>query len=193
VAQRRASAYVAWILLACLAHAGLARAQPVVDAKPAEVRAAYLLNFLRFTDWPAGIPAAEPLDVAVLGAEPLAAALRTLLRQPGATGSRAVRVHHLRELSSSRARRVLREAEVVFVGGREWPDPSNLLEQLRGRPVLTVGEGPEFARRGGMLGLVPQGSRIVFDANPAVIQASGLQLSAKVLKLARIVEEAPNG
>jgi hypothetical protein len=193
VARRRASGCVAWLLLACLAQPNAARAQPLVEADPVEVRAAYLLNFLRFTQWPAGIPVEQPLDVAVLGAEPLAAALRTLLRQPGATGSRTVRVHPLRELASARARRVLRDAEVVFVGSSEWPDPSDLLAQLRGRPVLTVGEGPEFARRGGMLGLVPQGSRIVFDANPAMIQASGLQLSAKVLKLARIVEEAPNG
>lgn len=193
MAQRRANDCVAWLLLACLAQADVARSQPLGAADPHEVRAAYLLNFLRFTQWPQDVPAEEPLDVAVLGAESLAAALRTLLRQPGAAGSRAVRVHHVRELSTARARRALRDAEVVFVGGRGGHDPSRVLAQLRGRPVLTVGEGPDFARRGGMLGLVPQGSRIVFDANPVMIQASGLQLSAKVLKLARIVEEAPSG
>jgi YfiR/HmsC-like len=42
-----------------------------------------------------------------------------------------------------------------------------------------------------MLGLVPRGQRIVFDANPRAIQASGLQVSAKVLKLAHIVEPPP--
>ena len=188
------SGCVAILLLAGLLQAGSAQAQTRAGASPAEVQAAYLLNFLRFTQWPAPPPSSdEPVDVAVLGAEPLAVALRTLLRQPGAAGVRPVRVHHLREISSARARRQLRGAEVVFVGGHEWPDPSRPLRELRGRPVLTIGEGPEFARRGGMLGLVPEGSRIVFDANPGVIQASGLQLSAKVLKLARIVDAAPNG
>ena len=190
----RCSRCVAWLLIVGLACAGTARAQTPAGATPADVQAAYLLNFLRFTQWPEPLaPSGEPVDVAVLGAEPMAKALRLLLRQPGAPGARAVRVHSLDEISSTRARRQLRAAEVVFVGQRGWPDPSRLLEGLRGRPVLTIGEGAEFARRGGMLGLVPEGSRIVFDANPGVIQASGLQLSAKVLKLARIVEEAPNG
>lgn len=193
MSPRRAHGCIGWLLVLWLAS-GVAAAQTPAGATPAEVQAAYLLNFLRFTQWPEDAAAPEQaVDVAVLGAEPLASALRTLLRQPGALGSRKVRVHQIRDLSTSRAQRQLREAEVVFVSGREWPDPSRLLGQLRGRPVLTVGEGPQFARRGGMLGLVAQGSRIVFDANPSVIQASGLQLSAKVLKLARIVEEAPNG
>jgi hypothetical protein len=188
------SAWATGLLLACLLAAGPVRAQTAAGATPAEVQAAYLLNFLRFTQWPGPAAAGDDaLDVAVLGAEPLADALRTLLRQPGAAAAREVRVHVLREVVSERARRELRAAEVVYVGGRGWPDPSRLLQELRGRPVLTIGEGPDFARRGGMLGLVPQGSRIVFDANPGVIQASGLQLSAKVLKLARIVDAAPNG
>jgi hypothetical protein len=192
--KRRRSGCVAWLLAVGLACAGAARAQTPVGATPAEVQAAYLLNFLRFTQWPEPLASSdEPVDVAVLGAEPLAAALKLLLQQPGASGTRPVRVHALGEISSARARRQLRAAEVVFVAQREWPDPSRLLQDLRGRPVLTIGEGPEFARRGGMLGLVPQGSRIVFDANPGVIHASGLQLSAKVLKLARIVDQAPNG
>ena len=59
--------------------------------------------------------------------------------------------------------------------------------------MLTVGDAPGFARDGGMLGLVQQGSRIVFDANPTAIRVSGLQVSSKVLKLARIVgPESPS-
>ena len=53
--------------------------------------------------------------------------------------------------------------------------------------MLTVGDEPDFAARGGMLGLVRAGDRtLAFEANPEQIQAAGVQLSAKVLKLARI-------
>jgi hypothetical protein len=38
-----------------------------------------------------------------------------------------------------------------------------------------------------MIGLREAGSRIVFDANPEVIRRSRLRVSARVLRLARVV------
>ena len=42
-----------------------------------------------------------------------------------------------------------------------------------------------------MLELVPEGTRIAFRANPAAIAETRLEVSAKVLKLAQIVDLGP--
>ena len=52
--------------------------------------------------------------------------------------------------------------------------------------MLTVGDGRDFAQRGGMLGIVRADARLAIEANPRAIEANGLLVSAKVLKLARI-------
>jgi hypothetical protein len=181
---------LAWLLAAAgWLAAGAAQARGPATPAAVQVKAAYLLNFLRYTHWPQSGPEgpAPAVEVVVLGSDDLAAALRALLRQTGTPGH-AVRVRRVDQgLAPARLQRELRGADVLYLGADTWPDSSSLLEELQGKPVLTVGDAPEFAQAGGMLGLVPQGPRIVFDANPAAIQASGLQVSAKVLKLARIV------
>ena len=55
--------------------------------------------------------------------------------------------------------------------------------------MLTVGESPRFAARGGMIGfrVTPEG-RIAFDINLQRAEQSGLRMRSQLLKLARIVE-----
>lgn len=184
--DRRAIVFLFAALLAMgTAFAPPSRAQ---EATPTEVKAAFLLNFLRYTQWPdPAVGRSAPLRVVVLGSRRFASSLRALLGQHTAAG---VRVEVLRfgpKEPHQRVREAMASAHAVFVE-QGWSDADALMAPLAGQPVLTVGDAPGFAREGGMLGLVQQGSRIVFDANPRAIQDSGLQVSAKVLKLARIVE-----
>jgi hypothetical protein len=176
--------------LAVLFALGLAlRAPAAQEATPTQVKAAYLINFLRYTTWPEGAaPPRRELRVVVLGSRGFAGTLRGLLRQPGGQPTPVVVVRLAPGISRDVLRRELGQAHAVFVETEAWPDSAAVLAELSGRPVLTVSDAPRFARLGGMLGLVQQGSRIVFDANPVAIRDSGLQVSAKVLKLARIVE-----
>jgi hypothetical protein len=44
-----------------------------------------------------------------------------------------------------------------------------------------------------MIGLWRDGERVVFDANPRAIRAGGIAMSARVLKLARLVETVGGG
>lgn len=53
--------------------------------------------------------------------------------------------------------------------------------------VLTVGTNAGFARSGGMLELVRDGSRIGFEINTGRATAAGLKFSSKILKLAKAV------
>jgi len=79
----------------------------------------------------------------------------------------------------------------VYIEAGSGADRYALLQRYAGQPVLTIGDAGDFVASGGMLGLVHEGRRIVFEANPQAIQASRLQVSAKALKLARVMGTSP--
>jgi hypothetical protein len=54
--------------------------------------------------------------------------------------------------------------------------------------VLTVGEGTQFTRRGGMIGFTLMDNKVRFAVNLAAVDAAKLALSAQLLRLAVNVE-----
>jgi hypothetical protein len=175
-----------------LASAG--RAQEVDPERASRIRAGMVLNFLRFAEWPeeAFPDAASPVVVHVLGDPDLAAILVDLVRgeKLGAYGREIV----VREIAppggQAEQTREIGASHLLFVGRSGTGAARGVLERLAGRPVLTVGDPPGFAESGGMIGLVVRDGRMAFEANPGAISRSGVRLSSKVLRLARIVETA---
>jgi hypothetical protein len=174
-----------------------AAAQETSTALEAQVEAAFLVNFLRYTDWPPerATPLDEPLVITVLGDPTTAAALAHLADVVPPVRGRRIEVQRLEfpegadaTVRASLSER-LRRSHLVFVHDTREPVQA-ILGDLSGQPVLTVSDQPGFVAEGGMLGLRRLGGRIVFEANPAAIRNARLVVSAKVLKLARIVEGA---
>jgi hypothetical protein len=67
---------------------------------------------------------------------------------------------------------------------REFPRVLKLIENM---PVLTTSDCRDFAVGGGMLGFIEDDGKIVFEANPEAIEKSDVEVSSKILRLARIV------
>ena len=61
-----------------------------------------------------------------------------------------------------------------------------ILTFLNQSPVLSVSDSPDFARFGGMIGFVLEQGRIVFDINRKSMGKASLEVSSKLLKLARM-------
>jgi hypothetical protein len=181
--------------------AGTAAGALVLDAfEPVEVKAAFVLNFVRYADWPAEREPAPDgvLEVDVVGNPELAQALARLAGRAGGIDGHSIVVSTVPLPPSGReARRLyfdsLRRAHVVFVGSAAAEYAVELVAGLSGAPVLTVADTPGFAAAGGMLGLVEERGRIVFEANPNAIRGAALRISSRVLKLARIVGPEPPG
>lgn len=189
---------LALLLVLAAALPSPARAQGEDGASETSIKATYVLNFLRYTQWPAERAPQDDSDafeVAVVGSPQFASALRSISQQAAALGQRPVRVRRLGSgtLDGDRLQRTIEESHAVFIaaGVEADADVAQALARMSGAPVLTIGDGEGFAAIGGMLGLVNNGRRIVFDANPNAIRDSGLQVSAKVMKLARLIEPTP--
>lgn len=161
------------------------------DAPRTQIEAAFLVNFVRFTQWPDARfnSSQSPYVVTVVGSEEVAAVVREVADAAGPVHGRRLSVRRMAGADIRRQRMALRASHVVFVqGSADLRVASEVLDVVKGANVLTIGDSAPFARAGGMLGFVQVGSRLAFVANPDAIQSGGLSVSAKVLKLARDIE-----
>jgi hypothetical protein len=185
------------LLLAC----ETASAQTRLPAR--EVEAAYLINFLRYTQWPAQSfdSPQSPYVIGVVGSEDETSTVRAVAQAAGTVNGRPIEVRALRAAHAPSAGTAhARDAQP----GNEWSGvhlvffhesggaPSRQeLAPLAGKPVLTVADTPGFIAAGGMIELVNSAEHIVFAANPSAIADAQLVVSSKVLKLARLDGTAP--
>jgi hypothetical protein len=176
--SRRLPACVLALLV--LGRSGAAPAGAALDAAVPEyeVKAVFLLNFARFVEWPAAT-APEPYVVAVLGDDPFGPLLDRAFEKGG--GGRRWEVRRIARVESAGG------SQILFISRSEAPRLAAILGPLRGAPVLTVSYIPDFARRGGMIGLRLEDRRVRFDIDLTPASASGLRLSSQLLKLARSV------
>jgi hypothetical protein len=146
-----------------------------------EVKAAFLLNFGKFVEWPPQTLPAGSLDICVLGSDPFGSDLDDTLA--GRTvGSRSVQARRIADVSAARG------CAIVFVSRADAERVSSVLASLRGAPVLIVGEQDRFADQGGMINFVEVDQKIRFEINETAAKKAGLKISSQLLKLATIVE-----
>jgi len=168
---------VLFVVVAAGLSAGSARAQPV--ASEYQVKAAYLLNFARFVEWPADVlPASSPLDVVVVGDDSFGA-----LRGTSANGH-PIRLQHLRWDD------VLTPYQIVFISASEEAHLPEILRNLGHNSVLTVSDIDRFSLRGGVIEFRMVGNRLRFDINRSAAIAAQLNISSKLLSVARAVHES---
>jgi len=185
--SRRSLAAILALGLAALGVCGTAAGGPQGEARRARVEGAFLVNFIRFTEWPRARfdGARAPYVVVVVGSESVADAVREVAEAAGPVQGRRVTVTQVDGDHLRRRRDVLRASHLVFVDRSGGVAAQEVIALLEGTSVLTVGDSAGFVRAGGMLGLVASRSRVGFVANPAAIRTGGLAVSAKVLKLAQ--------
>lgn len=168
-------------LLACL-FGLLCCGQPTSaesrDSLEYAVKAAFLYNFASFTEWPAGV--GNTLNLCVVGSDPFGAELDRLAGR--SVAGRSLAVHRI---GSGESLASLANCQIVFVAQPAIVNLSRLLEQIRGKPVLTVADTPGAARQGVILNMLTEQNRVQFEANLGAAHANGLTLSSKLLRLAR--------
>ncbi|GAB6063432.1 YfiR family protein [Deferrisoma palaeochoriense] len=149
----------------------------------AEIKAAIVLNLARFTDWPPGTfpVAASPLRVCLLGDDPVTQALAGLAGE-------TVKGHPV-ETQRLEALTALDGCHVAYVAAPERKRAAEVIAAIRGKPVLSVADIEGFATWGGAVSFWHMGGRVRIDVNRAALRRGGLELSSKVLRLARLVEE----
>jgi len=173
-----------WLVgLACLWLAGGWAAGNGKGVGEYQVKAAFIYNFTQFTDWPASTFSATnaPIVIGIVGEDPFGNIMDEVVR------GEVVRGHPL-VIKRLRADEDFRSCHVLFISRSEKDRLPALLSQLKDSPVLTVSDITEFAQEGGMVNLVLANNTVKLEINQAKAEEAGLQISAKLLRLARIVK-----
>ena len=76
---------------------------------------------------------------------------------------------------------------VLFVCESAQAHTPQILEQLKGKATLTVGESDEFLKQGGVFNFFIEDRKVQFDANLKAAKASNIKIRAKLLRLAKNV------
>jgi hypothetical protein len=140
------------------------------------IKAGYLLNFMKYTEWPATALSSNEFRVCSLDAQPLSGKLAGL--QGRQIQGREIRI---RTSVSSEA---WRDCHVLFLSSEEKNHPDSVLRNLAKIPVLTVSDSADFTQAGGMIGLKLRAGRIRFNINLGAARRAELNLSSQLLKLA---------
>lgn len=159
---------------------------PPIPAPVAEteysVKAAFLLNFTRFIQWPASAfeSPQSPIRLCILGDDPFDGVLDRVVEDES-VGGRRLEIVRLRKPPGPKA------CQMLFVSAAE-KDVRRTLSGL-GPGILTVGESPAFLDDGGMIAFVLENRRVRFDIRQSAAVAAGLSISSRMLSVARSVHK----
>jgi uncharacterized protein DUF4154 len=176
-------------LVFCLVLATHAIVPQVADAQADsageyEVKAAVLYNLMRFVEWPpSAYPDPQtPTVLCVLGRDPFGDALSSIVPKQASSG-RPVVIRHPRDGKQAAG------CHVLYIGSSERKLIVQILSDLKGSSVLTVGEMSKFAAHGGMIEFGLEDKQVRFDINLDAATRAGVTISSRLLVLARIVKE----
>lgn len=156
----------------------LAAAQPL---PPEELKAQIVFRSLLFVEWPgAALPQGQALRLCLLEEGPLAAALEAL-------AGRRINGHALETRRLRGDPPQLGGCHVALVGAGF---DAALRAAVTDKPVLLVTEAPAMLNLGAMLSLQIEDGRVVFDIGLESARRAGLEISTKLLRLARYVRKA---
>lgn len=155
------------------------------DVTEVALKAAFIYNFAKFTDWPAdALPNGAPLVACVLGDPAVADALERTVRGRQASG------HGIEVLLLRAPEKELKSCHLLYVSGVPASQATDVAAALRTAPVLTISDIETFASNGGVAQFFVENGKMRFTINLGAARRARLQLSSRLLALAVVVESA---
>jgi len=151
-----------------------------------ELKAGFLYNFFNFIKWPDRSFEApnSPFVLILVGGGGKERTIERAL-QNSFIGARPLKI-----ITTDSADSLGRAHMVFFLETYKNPDLPRVLAQLRGKPVITVGEDKNFITLGGDINFVQKGTKIKFQINPGSTEKADLKISSRLLMLAVAPEQS---
>jgi hypothetical protein len=165
-------------MIVCIAFS--TSAQPQVN-KEYQVKAAFLLNFTRFIEWPPSSFASEqaPIVIGILGANPFGNYLNEIIIGEK-VGQHPLVVQQFKDIND------MKSCHILFINKLEHEYLVRIAEITKGKDVLTVSDAPDFLKQGGMVRFFTRSNKMQFQINLDVVKKTKLDISSKLLRLSEI-------
>ncbi len=180
---------MAWALILGILLPGVVRAaESGVQVSEYELKAQFIERFAGFVRWPTETSTEEPAPflLCLYGESPIETSLEAAL-SGREIEDRPIRLQPLAPPAAEETP-AFDDCELLFLGALSDEEFSLALDQAQGRPILTVADRPGRAEAGVMINLFVADDRIGFEVNESAAVEAGLELSSRLLRLARLVE-----
>jgi hypothetical protein len=145
----------------------------------AALKAAFIYNFAKFTEWPqVAMPAATQFVMCVLGDPAVGDALERAVKDRNHDG-------HGIQVQLVEADGPLTSCHILYLSGVTASQATQIITSLRGASVLTISDFGGFVRLGGVTQFFVEDGTMRFCINVASATGPRLQFSSKLLALAR--------
>lgn len=157
--------------------------QELAAENPSRVKAAFLRNFAHYVTWPtqAFPDARAPWHIGILGPDPFGEVLDTTLKGR-IEQSRPFEIHRADTLDT------LPPCQIIYVAYGNATARRAALRELKDKPVLTVGDAPEFMREGGIIQF-QVGDRVRMNINLDQARSVSLVVQTRMLEVSNDVLE----
>jgi hypothetical protein len=151
------------------------------DVTEPSLKAAFIYNFAKFTEWPANAMAAgEPFVLCVLGDAATGQALERAVK------GRTLAGHTMNVLQYQSDVPPREACHVLYVSGVNASQAAKLIAGLRDTAVLTISDVDGFTQQGGIAQFFFEHGQLRFNVHVESARRARLQISSRVLALARI-------
>lgn len=189
--MRRSRLIVAVLLSLSVAVGANAQASASAASSEYLIKAGFIYNFAQLVQWPSAAfsQADSPIVIGILGTDPFGTSIDRVVENKKLDGRSLV----VKRLRWSKDLKDLTECNILFVSTSEKEHISDVINIVKWLPILTIGETPGFAARGGIINLTLEDNKIRFEVNMGAAKQANLNISSRLLALAKIVPQSPDG
>ena len=181
------------VILLCSSLALGASAQSSDSSASSEylIKAGFIYNFAQLVQWPsvAFSQPDSPIVIGILGTDPFGPTIDRVIENKKLDGRNLV----VRRLKWGKDLKDLKDCNILFVSSSETQHIDEVVSMVKWLPILTIGETPGFATRGGIINLTLEGNKVRFEVNIEAAKQAKLNISSRLLALARIVPQGADG
>jgi len=174
-------------LLSAMALRSHAEGLDAPDSSEYLIKAGFIYNFAKLVEWPtSAFPQPDsPIVIGILGDDPFGATLDRIVTDKKING-RGIAV---KRLKWGRDVKDLRDCNILFISSSEKEHLDSVVDAMKWLPILTIGDAPGFARRGGIINFTLEDNKVRFEVNVEAAKHADLTISSRLLTLARIVPQ----
>lgn len=170
---------VTFSLFAMLANASHATSQ---TSREYHLKAAFLRYVVKFVDWPKEATPETTMNICLLGKVPHFKGINSINGK----------IVNEKELVIRRVESVDKALEnnacqLLYVQKSETNKMADIIEQTKGKPILTFGDMDDFAKTGGNMNFYIMNNRLAIMISPPQVEESGLTIHPRMLRLVTVV------
>jgi len=174
-------------LLSTMALGSHAEGLDSSDSSEYLIKAGFIYNFAKLVEWPSSaFPQADsPIVIGILGDDPFGGTLDRIVTDKKING----RGFTVKRLRWGKDLKDLKDCNILFVSSSEKEHLDSVVDAMKWLPILTIGDAPGFARRGGIINFTLEDNKVRFEVNVEAAKHADLTISSRLLTLARIVPQ----